>query len=127
MATIEMHVTDRRAGSASARITDACIEYATRVRFQHVTIADLCAVAGVSERRLRDAFYDVHGTSPTAQLRKLALIEVRRALFEAPSARDAVTRVAMDFGFEHLSRFAGHYRAAFGESPSATLRRSVSA
>jgi len=36
-----------------------------------------------------------------------------------------VTRVATDFGFAHLSRFAGHYRAAFGESPSTTVRRAI--
>jgi AraC family ethanolamine operon transcriptional activator len=72
---------------------------------------------------VRGAFYDVYGASPTAQLRRFALLEVRRALFEGSAARDAVTRIATDYGFGHLSRFAGQYRAAFGESPSATVRR----
>ena len=61
--------------------------------------------------------------SPTAYLRVAALLEVRRALTEDPSARDAVTRAASDFGFWHLGRFAGHYRALFGESPSETVAR----
>jgi AraC family ethanolamine operon transcriptional activator len=125
MAAVELNVEDRRASTSSQRITDACVGYATRVRFQRVTMADLCAVTGVSERRVRDAFYEVYGASPTSQLRHLALHEVRRALVEVQPVRDAVTRAAMDFGFGHLSRFAAHYRAAFGESPSSTLRHAM--
>jgi AraC family ethanolamine operon transcriptional activator len=34
-----------------------------------------------------------------------------------------VTRVALDWGFEHLSQFARDYRGVYGETPSATLRR----
>jgi transcriptional regulator GlxA family with amidase domain len=33
-----------------------------------------------------------------------------------------VTDVAMQLGFGHLGRFAGHYRELYGEAPSATLR-----
>ena len=125
MAAVEVESSDQRVSAASIRIADVCVDYARRSRYQGITLTDLCAVAGVSERRVRGAFYDVYGTSPTAQLRKLALSEVRRALFEGSTARDAVTRVAADFGFAHLSRFAGHYRAAFGESPSTTIRRAM--
>jgi AraC-like DNA-binding protein len=59
--------------------------------------------------------------SPTAFLRFAALCEVRRALLDDPFARDPISRAASDFGFWHLSRFAGHYRALFGESPSDTV------
>jgi transcriptional regulator GlxA family with amidase domain len=34
-----------------------------------------------------------------------------------------VTAVAMRHGFVHLGRFSAQYRVAFGELPSATLRR----
>ena len=44
-------------------------------------------------------------------------------LLDAPAMRDAVTRAASDFGFWHLGRFAGQYRALFGEAPSTTLAR----
>lgn len=107
----------------SVEIVDTCVDYAARVRYQSVTIGDLCAVAGASERRVRDAFYECCATSPTVHLRRRALQEVRRALFEDHSRRDAVTRAATDFGFGHLGRFAGHYRAVFGEAPSETLLR----
>ena len=125
MAVVGDESSDRWVSAASARIAGVCVDYARRERYQGITLTDLCAVAGVSERRVRGAFYEVYGTSPTSQLRKLALSEVRRALFKGSTARDAVTRVATDFGFAHLSRFAGQYRAAFGESPSMTVRRAM--
>ena len=91
------------------------------MQYQSVTLAGLCGAAGVSERRLRQAFYECFGLSPTAYLRIAALNQVRHALVEGPPRRDAVTRAASEFGFWHLSRFAGQYRALFGESPSTTL------
>ena len=107
----------------SRRIVDACIEYAEGVQWRQVTLASLCAVSGASERRVRDAFYDCVAMSPTAYLRVTALHAVRRALVERPHTRDVVSRAASDFGFWHLSRFAGQYRAVFGESPSETVMR----
>ncbi len=62
--------------------------------------------------------------SPTGYLRIAALNEVRRTLLDGRRVRDGVSRAASDCGFWHLSRFAGQYRALFGESPSATLERS---
>ena len=111
------------ARASSAQITEMCIRHAQRAYFQGITLRDLCAVSGVSERRLRDAFYECCSVSPTVRLRELALREVRRALVDDPTARDAVTRAASDFGFWHLSRFASQYRRLFGESPSATVAR----
>ena len=112
-----------RVRPASLRIVWACVQYAVSVQYQGVTLSDLSAAAGVSERRVRDAFSDCHGLSPTAYLRVAALREVRRKLLDGPFARDPVTRAALDFGFWHLSRFAGQYRALFGESPSETVAR----
>lgn len=105
----------------SVSIARTCEEHATRARYQGVTLADLCAAASASERRVRQAFYECYGLSPTAYLRVAALHEVRRRLIEGPPSRDAVSRAAADFGFWHLSRFSSQYRALFGESPSATL------
>jgi len=107
----------------SVRIARACKEYAAASHYQSVTLADLCRASEVSERRIRHAFYDCYGMSPTVHLRIAALNEVRRALLEESSMRDAVSRAASDFGFWHLSRFAGQYRALFGESPSETYAR----
>ncbi|MGZ4726293.1 MAG: helix-turn-helix domain-containing protein [Acidimicrobiales bacterium] len=109
----------------SVHIARACEEYAAASRYQNVTLVDLCRASGASERRVRHAFYECYGMSPTAYLRTAALYQVRRALLVGPEARDAVSRVASGLGFWHLSRFAGQYRALFGELPSATSRRSL--
>jgi AraC-like DNA-binding protein len=112
----------------SMRITHACEEYAESTRYHDTSLASLCAAAGMSERRVRQAFYECYGMSPTAMLRIAALRRVRSSLLHGPPMRDAVSRAASDFGFWHLGRFAGQYRTLFGESPSATLsHRSPSA
>ena len=87
-----------------------------------VSIAVLCQVAGVSERSLRNAFYDVRGMSPkrSARARPAGRSAARAEL--ANGARGAVTTIATDHGFFELGRFASTYKAVFGESPSATLR-----
>jgi AraC-like DNA-binding protein len=109
----------------SARIVRTCEDYARKWRYQDVTLAGLCEASGVSERRVRSAFYECYQMSPTAYLRVAALNAVRRDLVEGPPLRDAVSHAATDWGFWHLSRFAAQYRALFGESPgtpSATER-----
>jgi AraC family ethanolamine operon transcriptional activator len=88
-----------------------------------VSIAQLSSIAGVSERSLRNAFNDIYTTSPKRYLRLWQLHQVRRAL-RSPDGRDAtVTDVATFHGFYELGRFAGEYKALFGEVPSQTLHR----
>lgn len=107
----------------SLRIVRSCERHATRRRYQDVTLADLCEASGVSERRVRHAFYECYGMSPTAYLRVVALHRVRDALLDGPPVRDPVTRAASEFGFWHLGRFAAQYRALFGEPPAMTVER----
>ena len=52
----------RRPRPSSVHIVWACVRYAASVRYQRVTLNDLSEAAGVSERRVRDAFRDCHGT-----------------------------------------------------------------
>ena len=111
----------------SVHIARACEEFAASSQYQSVTLTDLCRASGASERRVRQAFYESYGMSPTAYLRVAALHEVRRALFAKSPARGDISRIASDYGFWHLSRFAGQYRALFGESPSATCARTARA
>ena len=87
-----------------------------------VSIAQLCRVAGVSERSLRNAFYDVRGMSPKRWAVRARLAEVRRALGDANGSRGAVTIIATEYGFFELGRFASTYKSVFGETPSETLR-----
>ena len=88
-----------------------------------VSISQLSTVVGVSERSLRNAFYQVCTTSPKKYLRLWQLHQVRRTLRSAPADHAAVTAAATRHGCYELGRFAGQYRTAFGEPPSVTLHR----
>lgn len=86
-----------------------------------VAIEHLCRVTGVSERTLRNAFYEVCGMSPKQFVLRARLAEVHEALRRQGRAA-TVTMIATDYGFYELGRFACRYKALFGESPSDTLR-----
>ncbi len=86
-------------------------------------VAEICTAIGVSERTLRACCQEYLGMGPMKYLWLRRMHLVRRALVEARPATSTVTRVAADYGFWELGRFAVEYRARFGESPLATLRR----
>lgn len=90
---------------------------------ESVSIAQLSAIAGVSERSLRNAFHHVYTTSPKRYFRLWQLHQVRRTLRSANPLQASVTTVATCYGFFELGRFAGSYKALFGEAPSQTLNR----
>lgn len=90
-----------------------------------VPVSRLCQVLGVSERGLRNAFQGVRGLGPKRSMLAMRLQGVHRALSELTAEPTTVTRIATGYGFYELGRFAGIYRGAFGEAPSATLHGTV--
>ncbi len=87
----------------------------------NIALRQLCDITGVSERTLRNAFYDVRGVSPTQSMRRMRLNQVHAALKHSDQ-HATVTEVATRYGFYELGRFAQRYKAVFGEHPSETLR-----
>jgi len=88
-----------------------------------LTVGDIAAAAGVSERTLQAAFQSELATTPTAYLKAQRLDRARAELADAAATDDVtVTEIATRWGFCHLGRFAADYRSRFGESPSSTLR-----
>lgn len=108
-ASVHCDIVTRAETFARAHLSDA------------VGIGQLCQVTGVSERTLRNAFYRTRGSSPKRVLLRLRLDKVREALIGGDRMA-TVTSVATAFGFYDLGRFAGRYKAVFGEYPSDTLR-----
>ena len=92
-----------------------------------IQLAQLCDAAGVSERSLRNACHAVCGTSPKRYLTRRRMEAVRVALAAAHPGQATVTRIATDYGFFELGRFAATYASLFGERPSETLRSSTPA
>ncbi|GIM90029.1 hypothetical protein Ato02nite_018220 [Paractinoplanes toevensis] len=88
---------------------------------QPITIAKLADITRVSERSLQAGFQRYVGISPTAYLRQVRLDRAHEELRQADPDQVTVVDVAHRWGFRHLGRFAGAYRARFGVSPSQTL------
>ncbi len=107
--------------SESRRIVRRCFEF-VHEQGGAPSIASLCDVAHVSERRLRSAFIRAYGQPPIAYFRDLRLNAARDRLLVASNKRQTVTGIAMDLGFEHGGRFSHRYFELFGELPSATLQ-----
>ena len=87
-----------------------------------LTVSRIASHLGVSLRALEAGFHEHRRTTPIARMRAIRLQRVREQLL-APAESTSVTAVALENGFLHLARFSGYYRAAFGETPVATLRR----
>ena len=60
--------------------------------------------------------------SPLTYLRRLRLDGVHAELSRCEPWEVSVSEVAFRWGFTHLGRFAGAYRARYGVPPSQTLR-----
>jgi AraC-like DNA-binding protein len=86
-------------------------------------LSDLCAEVGVAERTLQRCCHEHLGIGPKRFLLLRRMHLTRRALREADAAATTVARIATQFGFWELGRFAVSYKYLFGESPSFTLRR----
>jgi AraC-like DNA-binding protein len=88
-----------------------------------LSMVEVAQTLGVSLRSLQLAFNEVYdGQSPRDILNQIRLHKARERL-QRSSGDGQVTRVALDSGFFHLSRFAQAYKKAFGERPSETLAR----
>jgi AraC-like DNA-binding protein len=90
---------------------------------EHVSVSDLCRIAGASERGLENAFREVLGFTPVAYLARLRLHRVREALLAATQGSTTVSVEALRWGFWHFGEFSRAYKACFGELPSDTLRQ----
>ena len=94
---------------------------------QSLYMTEVCKMIGVAERTLEVCCQEQLGVGPKRYLVLRRLHLVRRALREAAPDRTTVTDIATRYGFWHFGRFAGAYRSLFGEFPSVTLQRNLSA
>ena len=82
----------------------------------------LARQSGTGVRSLQLGFKRHFGVSISAALQDIRLRHLHARLLNA-RPEDRVIDIAFDLGFSHPSRMAQIYRAKFGESPKATLRR----
>lgn len=82
----------------------------------------LAQVAGVRPRTLETHFKMFLGLTPLGWVRRMRLARARQEFIRRGTST-TVTDVALNSGFTQFGRFAAEYRKAFGELPSATVRR----
>jgi AraC-like DNA-binding protein len=92
---------------------------------QPLYIPELCVEIGASERTLRVCCQEYLGMSPKRYLLMRRMRLVWRALRDSAVTDTTVTEVATQYGFWQFGRFAGEFKALFGESPSITLARPI--
>ena len=116
------HGTTYRASESRRQVVRQAEAFLNTHIDESVSCRQLCLAVGVSERSLRKAFQEVRGVSPKRWALHARLAVVRHALRHPEVEHATVTAIATDHGFFELGRFAGTYKAVFGETPSATLR-----
>ena len=90
---------------------------------QPLYVPELCKEIGTSIRTLNACCHEHLGMGPKHYLLLRRMHMVKRALRDRTPAETTVTDVATGYGFWQFGRFAGEYKALFGEAPSATLAR----
>jgi AraC-like DNA-binding protein len=87
-----------------------------------ISVSDIARAAHVTPRAVQLAFRRHLNTTPTAYLRRVRLHHAHQDLAQAfPGDGTTVTAVGYRWGFPSPSRFAQHYRDAYGVPPSGTL------
>jgi AraC family transcriptional regulator, ethanolamine operon transcriptional activator len=101
----------------------ACERLVLRSGMVDIKLAEVARRSGYSLRSLELIFRRSVGMPPDRYFMNMRLNGALRDLVAAGPGC-SVTEVATRWGFKHLSRFAEHYRRAFGELPSQSLARS---
>lgn len=96
------------------------LRYAEKLQ-RPISVNELAAQAGVSQRVLELGFKETINISPTRYLRCVRLNGLHRDLRHASRSQESVAEASVRWGFIELGRTAGEYRQLFGESPSTTL------
>ena len=90
-------------------------------------LRDLYGRLGITGKTLQACCAAFLGISPSQYIFRRKLREVRIALRDADPDAASVAQIANEWGFPEAGvRFAASYLAAFGETPSTTLRRPIS-
>ena len=111
----------RQAGDIMVRFE----EMLANTPLERWSMAGLHVSAGVSERTFRGYCATFLGTTPHQYMRLRRLMQVHAAILRTDGASARIGDLARAGGFSEPGHFATLYRVTFGETPSATRRRSA--
>ena len=103
-----------------AQVLDRALTIMRSMGDEQVYAEELCRAAGVSERTLRNVFYEHFGIAPHKYLMIARLNRVRAAIRDAGPG-DTISSICADAGIWDFGRFAHQYRELFGVLPSQHL------
>ena len=110
-------------GNALPAYLQDAVDFIVTNLAEPLTVDDIAAAVGVSNRTLQWQFQRHLGVAVMAFVNQRRLEKANRELLSADEESMSVTAAAMNSGFAHLGRFSSVYRKCFGEYPSETLRR----
>ena len=89
---------------------------------KRITVPEVAALTGVSQRTLELSFKEAAGITPQKYLRWRRMQMAHHVFLAQDPKHTRITDVTTSLGFTELGRFAVEYKRLFGESPSETLR-----
>jgi len=104
------------------RIIRRCNRLLNKSEDRHVSVGELTAAVGVSERTLETAFKEYFDEVPSRYLQLRHFKQIHSALRAAEVGEKTVTEILADHGEWEFGRFARNYSKLYGELPSQTLR-----
>jgi AraC-like DNA-binding protein len=114
------HLLDPKPSRVGPGYVKRAEEYIEAHAAEPITLAQIAAAVGASERSLRAAFTARHGVAPMEFLRRRRFEIARRRLAEATPGT-TVLSVIKALGLGDPGRFSVEFRKRFGQSPSETL------
>jgi AraC-like DNA-binding protein len=105
------------------RVVDRILEYVDANPATQPSMPELCKVAKVNERTLRNFFYEQFSLSPKKYIKCHKLNAVRSAIKRIDASKILLADIANENGFWHMGQFANNYKKLFGELPSETAIR----
>lgn len=102
-------------------VISRCLELIDAQLARPLSVDDLCAAAGVSDRTLRTVFLEQFGVSPHRYLMIRRIQAIHHALQHAQGG-ETITSLCSDHGVWDFGRFARQYRQVYGVLPSQVLR-----
>ena len=81
------------------------------------SMAQLCAMTGVSERTLRNGFNERYNVSPKAYIKSIKLNKVRQEIY-SNNTNLRISEIAGKYNFWHMGQFAKDFKNQFGILPS---------
>ncbi len=119
---LSARLSDEKITSSGAHYVVQAEEHMRANLDQQISISEIAAAIGVSQRSLQLAFRELRGTSPRETLAMMRLEAVHKRLMSGDN-NSGVTDLALEFGVANVGRFARSYQKFYGEKPSHTRRR----